>query len=81
MTEANSRHRSRSSSFSSAFESVSDLFPAVAVTRSLWRQPQQHDDQDHTATDGAVKTQMPHRHEEWYEVRPAAQAYLSLLSH
>ena len=54
---------SRSSSFSSAFDSVSELFPVGIVSRSLWRQPQEHDDPDDIDKGGLVKTHVQHRHE------------------
>ena len=71
MAEEPPRTRSRSSSISSALSSVSELFPVVMVTRSLWRQPQVHDDPEDIDKGGVVKTHVQHRHEEWYEVRHA----------
>lgn len=58
---------SRTSSFSSAFESVSELFPAMSITRSVWRKPQEHDDGG-GGKDGSQAKALRHRHEEWYEL-------------
>jgi hypothetical protein len=69
MAESPSKPRSRTSSFSSAFDSVSDFFPAVSISRSLWRRPQEHDDpEEEEHSRGVTSPQEQHRHEEWYEL-------------